>query len=601
MAMRGAQRSETVTDRPERPDGTDAVADPMEDPVNRDKVESAKIIANQLLKGIKQIAMYRHAESKFPEFMEKAHAAFTQYLETFGPLALKVEQQNFQMYQQDLFDEPTPMAFKFFRDGIRNLIFRPGLSVQELVTFTLIANSDPERGADDVLAQLWKAALEHLEYVVVEGFKMDELSEAEVQVEVDQIVSFLYARLRTTSQDFLRFARVSTEDLEVKLEGIDQIRGAVVQGTTAQDDLKAKIQKEITEEEADRLFPKLVSAVFQVVESGVEDPMLLEDMFMQLLDALLLQEDYATINQMVLKLKAMEQRQQAHEGLSRLRATMVSRMGEEQRLTRIGDQLRLGRPKNPADMIRYFQALEADSIPTLLTVLETMEIPENRILLCDLLAPFCKEMPDPFITRLQADRPQTVRDMVYILEKSKVPDRIKLFAGALRNKNLAVKLEVMSIIAQGRTAEARKTIVEMMGDSNLQVRMVAAKLLPEFDRDKAYVELIRIAEADDFDKKDPHERAAIYSALGSTGVHNALMHLSEILSTKAGLLNRKRILDDKLLAIHGLAGACSVQSYKVLQRVVEERNQPAEVLAAARKAMYQVKKALFGENEAPQV
>jgi hypothetical protein len=593
MAPRGAQRAETVADGKagDRPD-------PMEDPTNRDKVEAAKAIVFQLLKGIKQIAMYRHAEGKFGEFMEKAHQAFTQYLETYGPLAIKVEAQNFQMFQQDLFEEPTPMAFKFYRDGIRNLIFRPGLTSDELVTFTLIATSEPERGADDVIAQLWKASLEHLEYVVVEGFRMDEFSEEEVQVEVDQIVSFLYSRLRTQSQDYLRFARVSTEDLEVKLEGIDQIRGAVVQGAPATDDLKAKVQKEIQEEESARLFPKLVSAVFQVVEGGVEDPMLLEDMFVQLLDALLLQEDYATINQMVLKLKAMEQRQMQNEGLSRLRATLVSRMGEEQRLTRIGDMLRVTRPKNPNDLIRYFQALEADSIPTLLTVLESMEVPENRTMLCDLMTPFCREMPDPFITRLQADRPQTVRDMVYILEKANVPDRIRLFAGALRNKNLAVKLEVMAIIAKGRTAEARKTIAEMVDDSNIQVRMVAIKLLPEFDREKAYMELMKIATEADFEKKDPRERAAIYSALGSTGVPNALMHLAEVLNTSAGLFNRKKVLDDKLLAIHGLAGACSVQSYKVLQRVVEERNQPAEVLTAARKAMYQVKKALFGEGEA---
>jgi len=597
MAQRAAQRPEAAEDDRADP----RAGDPMEDPANRQKVEAAKEIVFQLLKGIKQIGMYRHAESKFGDFLEKAHAAFQGYLETFGPLAIKVEQQNFQMHQQDLFEEATPLAFKFYRDGIRNLIFRPGLTLQELVTFTMIATSEPERGADDVIAQLWKASLEHLEYVVVEGFRMDEFSEQEVQVEVDQIVSFLYSRLRTQSQDFLRFARVSTEDLEVKLEGIDQIRGAVIQGSPATDELKAKLQKDITEEETARLFPKLVSAVFQVVEGGVEDPMLLEDMFVQLLDALLLQEDYATINQMVLKLKAMEQRSFQNEGLSRLRSTLVSRMGEEQRLTRIGDLLRVARPKNPNDLIRYFQALEADSIPTLLTVLETMEIAENRTMLCDLLTPFCKEMPDPFITRLQADRPQTVRDMVYILEKSKVPDRIKLFAGALKTKNLAVKLEVMAIIAQGRTAEARKTIIDMMSDSNLQVRCVAAKLLPEFDRERAYAELIRVANADDFDKKDPHERAAIYSALGATGVPNALMHLSEVLGTRPGLLNRKKVLDDKLLAIHGLAGACSVQSYQLLQRVVEERNQPAEVLTAARKAMYQVKKALFGENEAPQV
>lgn len=579
---------------------TDQPVDPMVDPAAEQKIEAARNIAFHLLKGIKQIGMYRHAESKFPEFLQNTHQAFHQYLEQFGPLALKVEQQNFQHLKQDLFDEPTNLAFKFFREGIRAMIFRPGLTIEELVTFTLIAVSEPERGADDVIAQLWKASLEHLEYVVVEGFRTDESSEEEVQVEVDKVVSYLYGRLRTTSDDFLRFARVSTEDLEVKLEGIDQIRGAVIQGTTATDELKAQLQREIAEEESARLFPKLVSAVFQVVEGGIDDAMLLEDMFIQLLDALLIQEDFGTINQMVLKLKAMEQRSLANEGISRLRSTLVAKMGEEQRLTRVGDMLRVTRPKQPQDLIRYFQSLDTESIPTLLTVLESMEIPENRIMLCDLLAPFCKEMPDPFVSRLQADRPQTVRDMVYILEKSKHPDRLKLFGSVLQNRNLAVKLEVMSIISQTHTGEVRKIIFQALTtDSNMQVRMVAARLLPEFDRDKAYGDLMRIISAGDFEKKDPHERAALYAALGSTGVPTALLHLSEILSTRPGLMNRKKVMDDKILAIHGLAGACSVQAYKVLQSVVEDRGQPAEVLSAARRAMYQVKKVLFGDGGEP--
>src|ERR1043165_3572953 len=64
MAQRTAQRSETAED---------TGADPMEDPANVQKLEAAKEIAVQLLKGIKQIAMYRHAESKFGEYLEKAH------------------------------------------------------------------------------------------------------------------------------------------------------------------------------------------------------------------------------------------------------------------------------------------------------------------------------------------------------------------------------------------------------------------------------------------------------------------------------------------------------------------------------------------------
>ena len=72
--------------------------------------------------------------------------------------------------------------------------------------------------------------MEHVEYVVVEGFTMEGTSEEEVQVEVDQVVGYLYARLKTNSDDYLRFARVSAEDLDAKLDGVDQMRGVVVGG-----------------------------------------------------------------------------------------------------------------------------------------------------------------------------------------------------------------------------------------------------------------------------------------------------------------------------------------------------------------------------------
>ncbi len=51
-------------------------------------------------------------------------------------------------------------------------------------------------------------------------------------------------------------------------------------------------------------------------------------------------------------------------------------------------------------------------------MLETIELPENRLLLCDVLANFAQEVPQPFVQRLESERPQTVRDMVYILEKA---------------------------------------------------------------------------------------------------------------------------------------------------------------------------------------
>jgi hypothetical protein len=565
---------------------------PIADP---QRLDLAKAFAFQLLKGIKQIGMYRHNEARYGEYLEKAYAAIRQYTEQFGTLLLKVEQQNLTLFDQPLFPEDTTLSFKFWRDGIRQFIFRPGLRLDELLTFTLVAVSDIEKQGEDTVAQLWRSPLDHLEYVVVEGFKVEGFSDEEVQIEVDKIVDYLYARLRSHSDDFLRFARVTPEDLELRLDGVEQVRGAVISGSTATDELKAKLQHEIAEEEQSRLFPKLVASIFQVAEAGVDDPTLLEEMFLQLLDALLLQEDFATINQIVLKLRAMEDRP-GMSGIGQLKQSFIAKMGEEQRLVRAADVLHNAKPKVAADIGRYLAALDPRTLPLLLGVLETLDAPEHRLVLCDVIAEFARSNPAEVIQRLSSERPMTVRDMVYVLEKGQHPDRMRFFAKVLKHKNLAVRLDVMGTIARGRSNDSRRLIAEALKDENAQVRIQAARLLPEYDREQAYADLVSVVKHRDFQKRSPEEKAALYSALGSTGIPSAMSFMTQALAERPRFWNRTRVLDHKLLAVHGLAGVQSIQSYKALQATVEDRTQPPEVLVAARKALAETRRKLFGDR-----
>ena len=167
---------------------TDAATapDPLADPENRQRLDLAKAFAFQLLKGIKQIGMYRHNEARYTEFLSKAHEAITAVHRPLRAAVFKVEQQNFLLFEQPLFSEDTPLPFKFWRDGIRQFIFRPGLRPDELLTFTLVALSDVEKQGEDTVAQLWRSPLDNLEYVVVEGFKVDGFTDEEVQIAVDK-------------------------------------------------------------------------------------------------------------------------------------------------------------------------------------------------------------------------------------------------------------------------------------------------------------------------------------------------------------------------------------------------------------------------------
>lgn len=583
------------------PSSQQAALDPTTDPALKKQVDAARAVAYHLLKGIKVIGMYRHNEAKYGEFLQKACTALHEYTSTYGSLTLRVELTNFTLHKQDLFTEDNPIPYKFYKDGIRQLIFRHGFTVEELTTFTLISISDPDRGADDFNAQLWRAQMPHFEYIMVEGFRMDEFSEEEIQVEVDKVVDYLQRRLRTNSDDYLRFARVTEADLEMKLEDVEQMRGVVITGITATPDLKARLQKDVDEEENQRLFPKLISAVFQVVETGVDDSELLSDMFTQLLDAMLLQEDFAIINQVALKLKAMEQRNGSDTAVGQLLRSFISKMSEEQRLNRVGDILKFSRLKNAPDIVRYLSNITNSAVPILVDVLENIELPENRLLVCDVLIPHAREYPDAFVEKLRnSDRPQMQRDMVYILDRSNHPDKLKFFASLLKSRNLALRLEVMGIIARGRTGEARKMIASMLEDDNMQIRLQAARVLPEFDREKAFVDLMKLVKDKSFDEKPPIEREGLYIAIGATGMAGAIAYFTQLLQTKVGLFNKQKIIADKVLAVVGLGGACTIQTAKVLQEVIEDKSQPPEVTNAAKLHLGRVRKQLFGSAGGPQ-
>jgi HEAT repeat protein len=293
----------------------------------------------------------------------------------------------------------------------------------------------------------------------------------------------------------------------------------------------------------------------------------------------------------------MEQRLGADSAVGRLLRNFLARMGEEQRVNRVADIIKFTRLKNPQDIVRYLSNLNADTVPLLLDALEVIELPENRTLLCDVMIPWAKDLPDPFVNRLQSEKPQVVRDMIYVLDRSNHPEKLKFFSSVLKSKNLAIKLEVMSIIARGRTGEARKLISAMLEDPNQPVRIQAARVLPEFDREKGFLDLMKLVKDPQFEKRSPEEHEALYAAIGSTGVNGAIAYFIQLLQVKPGLFNKEKVKQDKVLAVAGLGGACNIQTAKLLQEIVEDKTQPPEVVNHAKLHLASVCKALFGSPD----
>jgi hypothetical protein len=234
--------------------------------------------------------------------------------------------------------------------------------------------------------------------------------------------------------------------------------------------------------------------------------------------------------------------------------------------------------------------------PILLEVLETIEVPEPRLLVIDALARVGKDRPELFASRLESEKSQTVRDMIAIFERGAFPDRAKYIQIALKNSNPLVRTEVLATLGASKSPEvAHRFILTATTDKTPQVRAAAFRALAELSPKRAAQDLLRLPKLPDWEGRDPREKELIHEIMGSTADPEVLKYLAGLLQQKKTLLGGKRVVEGKLWAVTALQAMGTISAFRLLQQEVEAKSD-ATVLEAARKAMYVVKKKLSGPS-----
>ena len=587
----------------------DAARKQEPDEKRQEQANDARAVFDRLRRSLKQIALYRHNIDRYGEYLEPFTSGLEELLTKHPMLSIKLDAMAYKIGPHVIFEDDSRegnVIFPLWGAGVRLLIFKQGLSADEVQRFFLLclnAGDNEKKGREDVATSLWKAELEHIEYIVVEGFKAlpDEDLE-EVEIEIEKVVAYLYRQLQSNSEDYLRFARVSSEDLDLQLDAVDQMRGAIVQGVTASLTEKARIQAGLVREES-RVFGKLVTVLFQLLEldtteENFED---VAEAFVQLLDALILQENFTAIDQ--IRGRFTVSGAKAHLGESqrelvgRCRERFVSRMGESQRVQAIGQMLNTGLVKDADGVRKYLQSLGIDAIIPLLDMLESLQLLPNRRLVCDVLAELGRAYVDTFATRLAHPSSNMVKDMIYVIDKINPPNKFALFAATLEHPNAILRLETLAVIGKNGTDDCFEVISKTLRThADPQMRAQAARLLPNFSEEKAGSILLQTIQADSFDKVTDAEKNAIFSALVQLPTDSVNGFITGVFETKSSLFAKRRVDDLKLLTIAGLESAPSIPGLQLLKAVCDDatKKHSKDVRERANAAIVNVKARLTG-------
>ncbi len=576
------------------------------DELDEQAAKEAAAFVLLLLKGIKNIGIYRHAENRYQEFLQPAYEALDRFLEAHEVLPLKLGPYSLEYKKHVIYEDQDKenLTYKFYKDGLRFLLFRQGLPPEELLKFVLLAigqMSDAALFQEDMVTRLWKEDFHFIEHIVVEGFGFGELSEEEVEIEVEKVIAYLRKQLSAKSDDVTRFARLSAEDLELELNNIEQVRGGIVSGRTATGDDQSYVQEELYHEEKKRLFAKMVLILFQILEleCGAHDYDMMLESFTQVLDTLLVSEDVKGSVALLQRFEKIAGRNLPADRLNlvrRMADTFRRRMLEPQRLSAVGQYLALSRDLDEAAVKAYLSACSEEELIPLVDMLSAMERSEGRRILIDILAEIGRNHVEIFARRLDHNSSNVVKDMLAVIHKINPDNKTQIIARCLEHPNIMIRLEGLKTLAKSTDDVALRYIEQAMQDTEPQLRLGAYRALAVKSPQRAAPLFIKMMQGDDYLGRESRERIAIATALGETRQQAALDYLASIFEQKGSIFTRNRNNDLKQLAIVALAAMKNVASFKVLAREVQNRSNSKEVMVAAQKAALRLKAELQGER-----
>ncbi|MFZ9886232.1 MAG: HEAT repeat domain-containing protein [Myxococcota bacterium] len=583
-------------------DGTEMKAD------DAAAIHEVREIFDKFRKSLKTIGLYRHNLDRYNEYLAPFYNALTDFLARKSTLELRLEPLAFKYKKHIVFEDNSHdgnLIYPFFKEGIRCIIIKNGLSADELLRFLLLTLGDPTERAtrEDILTRLWKASLQYIEYIVVEGFRPAADQDGdEVEVEVEKVVAYLYRQLQSNSDDVLRFARLNMEDLNLKLDNVDQMRGVVVTGTTATAADKDRVKQSLLAEE-ERVLPKMIIVLFQLLEldtteENFED---VAEAFVQHLDALLLAENFTAIQNIRERFaasgKKAQLKPQTKDMVARCAARFDKRMAESQRLQVIAQILNAGNVKDPSGLRAYLLTLGAMAVPPLVEMLEALELPQNRRVVCDVLADLGADYVPLFTSRLTHPSSNLVKDMLYVIDRINPPEKFALFGHVLKHPNVVLRLETLAVIGRNPADECWEQIKNVFLQSDdSQMRSQAARLLPNYSPQRAVPILLAAVQAtESFEQRPEGERKALFSALALVGVQETHNFLSEILLQKGGLFGKKKVDELKALVIGALQASPSLPVLQLLVEVAKDPKRHGEEIAEmARQAAIAMQGRLLG-------
>jgi len=531
----------------------------------------------------------------YQQAIEKLRNLFRTIWEATDDLFLDVSESELRWEGNPVYSVPNKsesVAWVLFKDGVRSLVFKPGVEQDEIVGFLDVihrARTLQAEDNDDLLTLLWEKDFQRIQYQFQDISADAGTMQLPVEEEIQPAQTSSQAVQRAVEEEAPpRAGIVRTEDFDTTLYFLDEREIEF---------LRASVQQEYAQD----LRRNVLGMLFDVLELQpyptvrAELISILESFLPYLLGA----ADFAAVAYVLRESKAVLAR--ARELLQEHREALEAlpgRLSEEQTLSQLLQSLDEATVHPSAEeLTELFSELRGEALPTLFAWLPKLATARVRDVVEVAVQRLAVANASTVVMAVQSQDPAVALEAIRIAGKLRLQAAVPGLAQALVHAEPVIRVATVQALSEIASPAAVQALEKALDDEDRDVRLASVRVIGLHKSRSALPKIQEVVQGKSVRGADLTEKMAFFEAYGSL-VGDAGVHVLDGILNSGGFLKRREDPQTRACAAMALGRVGTPVARASLEKALQDK-EPLVKNAVARALRGDRASSMFRAGELP--
>ncbi len=520
-------------------------------------------------KALRAYQLYDENNPVRHRFLQSLRQAFLSLWTEAERLTVLVEEDRILLGGESVYrsqDRNDSLAFLFYKDGIREITFLPGLETEELERFLSVLQSarrlTPE--GDDLLTVLWDEELEYFQYhyvdLLAEGVYVPDPGEGADQDLLQDVLEGELADEEEAEEEQPQTVR--QDDFNPTLYALDP---------QEMEQIRSELHKETYRD----LRGDVLSALFDRLEEPERPDRQTEilGILETLLPTFLSRGGLSAATRLLDELRQLEAKPGVFDEarLARARGILDS-MSSAEAIDELIQALYEGSIRaTPEQLAEFLGFFRARAIPSLLRAGETVEHKALQTVLHSAVRGIAERNRSAVVRLLTDPDPVVARGAARLAGDVQIAEAGPPLAGLLAHADATVRLAAVEAAQSLKASTVAGALAHTLDDPEREVRIAAARALGDLKYGPAVKQLGNALATAGIRDADISEKVAFFEAYASVAGEGGVKRLDKILNSK-GFLGRREPSEIRAAAALGLGKIPGEAAHAALLKARQEQD-----------------------------